>query len=695
MSNTLPQRGVIRIASNSQLAAREEEERKVKRDADEAARSAQLQGLVGYIRSRYDVMRVHRANTQSGWDHRLLAAMRAFNGEYDPQKLAEVRQFGGSEIYARMTAMKCRGASSLLRDVYLTNERAWGIDPAPDPDVPPNIVQAIISLANSEMAALQQQGMPVDPTMIRDRIFGLMKAARDASKKRAKDQAKVAQDKIDEILNEGDFYRAISEFIQDLPLFPFACLKGPTVRIVQTVKWKQGQPVITNVPRLIWSRVSPFDLFWTPGISRIEDAEIIERSRVTRADLNDLLDIPGYNTEAVRQCLADYGSGGLYDNWDQTDAARAILERRENPHLNRSGLISMLEFHGNVQGSMLAGYNLPGVTDPLRDYMVQAWIIDRHVLKVQLSPSPRKRHPYYITSFEKVPGTPVGNALPDILADVQEMANASLRSLANNLSMSSGPQVVVNDDRIAIGADADEMYPWKRWHVTNDPLTNSTQKPVEFFQPQSNAHEHLGVYKEMMAIADDLSAIPKYLAGGAAGSGAGRTASGLAMLMGNASKMLQTVCANIDRDVYEPALMGLYDMIMMTDETGMLTGDEKVRILGVQVAVQRETQRARQLEFLGITANPMDAQIMGPKGRATVLRSVADTIGISGAQVVPSEDELETQQKAAAAKAAQQNIPGHAGLGEKAADAQGGQTPQGGQASGDVGPRTNISGGSQ
>lgn len=695
MSNTLPQRGVIRIASNSQLAAREEEERRVKREAEEAARNVQMAGLIGYIRSRYEVMRTHRSNQQSGWDHRLLAAMRAFNGEYDSQKLSEIRQFGGSEIYARMTAMKCRGASSLLRDVYLTNERAWGIDPAPDPDVPPNIVQSIIALANSEMAALQQQGMPVDPTMVRDRIFGLMKAARDAAKKRAKDQAKVAQDKIDEILNEGEFYRAISEFIQDLPLFPFACLKGPTVRIVQTVKWKGGQPVITNVPRLVWSRVSPFDLYWTPGISRIEDAEIIERSRVTRADLNDLLDIPGYDKAAVRQCLIDYGSGGLYDNWDQTDSARAVLERRENPQMNRSGLISMLEFHGNVQGSMLMEYNLPGVTDPVRDYMVQAWIIDRHVIKVQLSPSPRKRHPYYITSFEKVPGTPVGNALPDILADVQEMANASLRSLANNLSMSSGPQVVVNDDRVAPGADADEMYPWKRWHVTNDPLTASTQKPVEFFQPPSVAHEHLGVYKEMMAIADDLSAIPKYLAGGAAGSGAGRTASGLAMLMGNASKMLQTVCANIDRDVYEPALMGLYDMIMMTDETGMLTGDEKVRILGVQVAVQRETQRARQLEFLGITANPMDAQIMGPKGRATVLRSVADTIGIPGAQVVPSEDELEAQQKAAAAKAQQQNIPGHAGLGEQAADAQGGQQPQGGQATGDVGPRTNISGGSQ
>lgn len=695
MSNVLPQGGLLRVATNTQLAAREEEDRRTKKAAADAAKNVDYQGLVGYVRGKYEIMRTHRANQMSGWDHRLIAAMQAFNGEYDSQKLQEIKQFGGSEIYARMTAMKCRGASSLLRDVYLTAERAWGIDPSPDPDVPPQIVQAIIGLVNSEAAGLQQAGGQFDPSMVRDRIFGLMKAARDAAKKKAKDQAKIAQDKIDEFLNEGEFYRALSEFLQDLPLFPFACLKGPVVRMTQTVKWKEGRPVVAYIPRLYWARVSPFDLYWTPGISRIEDAEIIERSRITRADLNDLLDIPGYRKDAVRGCLEDYGSGGLYDNWDQTDSQRAVLERRENPQMNRSGLISMLEFHGNVQGRMLKEFGLPGVTDELRDYMVQVWIIDRHVLKVQLSPSPRKRHPYYITSFEKVPGTPVGNALPDILADVQEAGNATLRALINNLSMASGPQVVVNDDRVAPGADADEIYPWKRWHVTNDPMANSTQKPVEFFQPTSNAGELLTTFKEMNAIADDLSAIPKYLAGGAAGSGAGRTASGLAMLMGNASKMLQTVCANIDRDCLDPALTNLYDLVMMTDDTGLLTGDEKIRILGVQVAIQRETQRARQLEFLGATANPIDVQIMGPKGRATVLRSVADTIGIPGTQVVPSEEELDAQQKAAQQQAAQQGVPGHAGVGQSAAKAQGDQQPQGGQVTGDTGPRTSISGGSQ
>jgi len=318
------------------------------------------------------------------------------------------------------------------------------------------------------------------------------------------------------------------------------------------------------------------------------------------------------------------------------------------------------------------------VPDEDRDYFVQAWLVGRHVIKVQMAPSPRKRHPYFITSFEKVPGTPVGNGLPDILTDVQEVCNASLRSLVNNLSISSGPQVVVNDDRLSPDEDGEDLYPWKRWHVVTDPMGNNSQVPISFFQPNSNAGELLAVYERFSNIADELSAIPKYLSGQGAG-GAGRTASGLAMLMGNASKILQTVAANIDRDVLEPLLSQLYDMLMLTDQSGMLTGSEMVRVMGVTVAVQRETQRSRQLEFLQITANPLDAQILGPKGRAAVLRSVAQTIGMDGENVVPSEDDVERQQQASMQAAAQ---------------AQGMQAPEGGNVTGDMGPRTNITGGS-
>jgi hypothetical protein len=147
------------------------------------------------------------------------------------------------------------------------------------------------------------------------------------------------------------------------------------------------------------------------------------------------------------------------------------------------------------------------------------------------------------------------------------------------------------------------------------------------------------------------------------------------MLMGNASKILQTVAANIDRDVLQGLLSNLFDMVMLTDQSGMLTGEESIRVKGVTVAIQRETERSRQIEFLQATANPIDMGIMGPEGRAVVLRKVSEGIGMEGEQVVPSDDDLKEKQKAAA-------------LQEQAAQAQGGQQPP--AMNNDQGPRTNT-----
>jgi len=692
--------GLLRVVNEKDLSAAikaRDEDIAAAQDAAAAAGTDDMHGLVGHIRAQFDMMRRHRNSPNSGWSDRLLAAQRAFNGQYDAQTIADISAFGGSKIYARLIAMKCRGASALLRDVYLSPDRPWGLDPSDDPKVPQSVIQAITNLVKTEATIAAQAGMPPDVDKIKERTTALVEAARQVAKKRAADKALVGEDKIDTLLKEGGFYKALSEFITDLPLFPFAVMKGPVVRILPVVTWNNGTAQVEQQPRLTWSRISPFDIWWTPGVSDIEDASVIERVRLTRADLNDLLDLPGYNTANIKEVLRLYGAGGFSDQPDATDAERAIHERRENPQYNQSGLITCLEFTGNVQGKMLIeqGMDPKQIPDPERDYMVQAWSVGSYIIKVQMSPSPRKRHSYYVTSFEKVPGTPVGNGLPDILSDIQEASNATLRALINNMSIASGPQVVVNDDRLANDEDGESLYPWKRWHVTSDPMGNSSgsQKPVDFFQPGSNANELLTVYQAFVNMADELSAIPKYMSGSGASGGAGRTASGLAMLMGNASKILQTVAANVDRDVLEPLLGNLFDMIMLTDTSGLLSGEENVRVLGVSVAVQKETQRARQLEFLQITANPIDAQIMGPKGRAAVLRSVSTTIGMDGSQVVPSDDEMEAMQKQSQQVAMQQGQPGHGGMGDQAAQAQGGQAGTG--ASGDMGPRTNITGAPQ
>jgi hypothetical protein len=598
--------------------------------------------LARHIRTEWDMMRNHR-NSGNGWNERLLHAQRVFNGEYDPSQLMDIKQFGGSEVYARIIALKCRGASALLREVYLTTDKPWGLDPSPDPVLPDDIMGSVQALVAMEAQTGMVQGQPPDINAIRDRTTQLITAAQKAGRKKAKKEAKVAEAKLDDRLVEGGFYAALTEFLTDIPLFPFACIKGPVVRVVPDVVWQNGEAVTQQRPKMFWERKSPFDIYWSPGASHIKDASVIERQRLTRADLNDVMDLPGYHKENIERVLDEYGRGGLAGDWmDSTDSQQAQGESRENPHFNRSGMIDCVEYHGNVQGRLLReyGFSAQEIPNELRDYFVQAWLVGRYIIKVQISPNPRKRHPYYITSFEKVPGTPLGNALPDILADIQDVCNATLRALVNNLSISSGPQVVIDESRLSPLENADEMYPWKRWRTKTDPYASNSGsiKPVDFFAPPSHSQELLGVYTFFQGLADELSAIPRYMSGSNPGGGAGRTASGLAMLMSNASKILQMVAQNIDHDVIQPLLEGLYDMIMLTDKSGTFRGDETIRVRGVEVAVQRETARQRQIELLTATANPFDLQIMGPQGRAKLLRAVSDTVGIEDDIVPPEED---------------------------------------------------------
>ena len=103
---------LIHLASNEMLDAQLREQ-ELARAAAAAPPEPDVPQLAGYVRTQWEIFRNHR-NTASGWSERLLEALRTFKGQYSPAKLQEVQKFKGSEVYARLTAQKCRAASSLL-----------------------------------------------------------------------------------------------------------------------------------------------------------------------------------------------------------------------------------------------------------------------------------------------------------------------------------------------------------------------------------------------------------------------------------------------------------------------------------------------------------------------------------------------------------------------------------------------------
>lgn len=237
------------------------------------------------------------------------------------------------------------------------------------------------------------------------------------------------------------------------------------------------------------------------------------------------------------------------------------------------------------------------------------------------------------------------------------MCNAAARALANNLGIASGPQVDVNMDRLAEGESITSMYPWKIWQTKSDPM-GSTAKAVNFFQPNSHAQELMAVFEHFSNKADEYAGIPKYMAGVEAAGGAGRTASGLSMMIGNANKDTKQRIASIDMRVISPSVSRVYEQQIQFNPN--MRGDLRIVARGAQSLATREAAQVRRNEFLQFTANPIDMQIMGVEGRAAVLRESAKTLQMDTDAIVPPKSVLRQRQIAMEQAAAmeQQAAPG-------------------------------------
>lgn len=637
--------GFLRVISPDELNRRDEAEIRAAQEAENGPKEDHSQ-LVGHIRREF--RNAKDARYKSGVSKRLIEALRTYRSEYSPEKLKDITAFGGSTAFSRITATKCRAATAILRDLFLSaSDEPWILEPTPVPTIPDDMSQLMSQFLAAELAMLSQNGTPVTEQMIEERMQFLSDQAKLASLNKASEDAKKSTKQLNDIFVEGGYYKAMREFLIDLPIFPLACIKGPIVKNVAKTRWVDGKAQITYEPKMHWSRVSPLDLYFSPDAGDVKQSYVIEHVKFSQQDLAALVGVPGYREEAIRAALEEWDGARQSQDWrDWFETEREDLESRDNWG-TRGGLIDAIEFHGVVPARMLGEYGViekKEKYDATELYMVDAWVVDSHLLKVQLNPALTMVPPYYISSFEKIPGSLYGYGLVDILGDIQNVCNAAMRNLVNNMSMSSGPQVVINTDRLAPGETGNDLYPWKRWKVADHPDGNKSLPPISFFQPQSNASELMGIYEKFSQMADEASALPRYISGGTAG-GAGRTASGLAMLMDNASKVMQNVAANVDDDILDPSVSRLYEMVMLTQgDKQILRGDESIQVRGVTVAVQRETDRMRRLEFLQFTMNPQDMQIIGMEGRAEILRELTDDLGMDGKKIVPSATELKQKQ---------------------------------------------------
>ena len=632
-----------------------QEEETAKQDALNASQAAPIiTNLLTYFNQRWFLAREAKRPIAS----RMRENLRQRQGVYEDAKLQAIKSQGGTEIYANITNQKCRAATAWLRDALLGDgkDKPWGVTTSPIPELPEELQQEAEIEAQNRVLQAQMMGLPMDPAEAPELARRALEAVRNELRENARREAAMTEDAIEDTLANGGYHEAFADVLDDLVTYPACILKGPIMRQRVDLVWSKdpetGMTLATPQERIVteFERVSPFDLFPAPWAMDIEDGYLIQRHRLSRSTVAAFIGLPGYNEEAVRAVLRDHDNGGT-SNWlgmgirgEDTTVPVSTDPKTGLATTYRTEMIDALELWDNIPGRHLIEWGIPAesIPDPDLEYSANVWKIKEYIVKATLNHDPVGKKPYSKTSYERVPGMFWGMGIPDLIKDPQDLANAALRALVNNMAMSSGPQVAVNIERLPEGTKITSLHPWKIWQMVSDPL-GSTAPAVEFFSVPSNANELMAIFNEASNQADEWSGIPKYMTGDSKAGGAARTASGLSMLIGNASKLIKSVTANVDRLIESVVRKTHIHLITQMGQLN-LSGDIGIVVRGSESILMKDNMALRRAEFLQMTNNPVDLQITGIEGRANVLKEQAKLLGMNPDEIAKDEDALKMEQ---------------------------------------------------
>ena len=584
---------MLLVKSNTQLDAEEKQAAIDARTATEAAdgESKLNSSLMAVLRNRWaDSLKAKRDIEDQFFKNKDQS-----NCVYEPRKLAAIKEVGGSDVYIGITETKNRHAKAWIRDaIFQPGQHCWEVEPTPSPEVPPALMEAVqrkfVSQTMGEINA-QASATGVQPDMgmaiqtIQSDLPELQNAIKSEMRSIVWEKSRDMSKEVDDILTEGGWYEALDECIPDIVEYGTGIILGPFKRKIPIlVPGENGVKVEERVVQQ-FDRISPFDAYPQADSTGPQDGWVFIKLSYRKLDLQQMIGVPGFADTEIRAILEEAGSGKLRE-WTQIEVERAIREKKtsDSSAVYNTDRVDCLLYMGPLSGQALvdAGIEIP--TEKLTfDFNAVVWFAGNHYLKAVINEDPLGRKPISVGHFEENVDGWWGKALPQLIEADQQVCNACARAVVNNVAMGSGPQVEINIDRLRGGQNGDtRIIPWRKWLTTNRQM--QTGPAISFWQAQMHAQEILGVFDSFKKGADERSNIPAYAHGDSQVGGAGNTASGLSMLISQASRGIRGIIKSIDKNLIIPSVNFVYELLALDPKYQDKIGDVRLVAKGSQAS---------------------------------------------------------------------------------------------------------------
>ncbi len=579
--------------------------------------------------------------------------LRISRGRYDAETLAIINKIGGTDIYLPLAAQIANTVESWLIDLLASNPKAkpWSLEPTPIPDIPETLKETLNQKILQEGKEAEAQGIKPTEEQIEKRANEIYQSAYEELERIAYDGTKLQERNISDILEESNFTGELKRLISYICVFPVGFIIGPVFRKGFKNAWINGELEQTADYKETYIAVSPFDVFPPPDANDLNDGDVVWRSKMTRRDLSELKGTKGSNDKAIQKVLDNFES---YTNWTETNETTRNLAEIKDPYHNNSSYAQALNFFASVPIQVLKNSLPPEATDCINKDIVEieATIIGDHLIKCNIVDTdiPYFSRPIHATSFRKVPDSLYGMSPIQLVKEIDEICNSCIRSMVNNLSISSGPQVAVDVNSIPQTDEAESLYPWKIWWLNNQ-VASSNQLPIHFFQPPSNAKELLGVFDTMLHRAVFVTGIPEFMLGssGKTHTAAG-TARGLAAILDSSAKGLKLCLSNISEDIIKPIVYSQFMVNILKKNAPNIYGDVKVIASGISALVAQGARETTALELLKASQDPQIRMILGEDGILELLKVISHSSGLD-IETLPTPSELQEKLQKAAEEA--------------------------------------------
>lgn len=625
--------------------------------ADPAGTAKNISHRIEMILDRLQREFDRRYSDRTQLEQRWLKDLRQYHGKYEDDVQSDLNAGKRSTVFANATRSKTNTGQARLADMlFPTDDRNWGIQPTPVPELTDQAEKAAQKAIDlKEQAKETPEGPDQDEAMeIADQAeaaAGELQAQLDE----AKDRAKAMELEIDDQLKACNYEAQCRDSMSDLWRLGTAIMKGPILDARQKNHWARKPIVATDGgvetndwvlqgkddKRPAYRRVDPWHFFPDMDALSMPDCDsFFERRMMTKSALRKLAKQPAFDKDAIRALLME---NPRESTPSYVAELRSITGTQHDTSTDR---YQILEYLGPLEPEELEALALitdqadlldeDGRIDPLLEIYATIWFSQGNLLKFGIHPLDSNESLYSVTVLEKDDASIFGFGLPYIIRDSQAALNGGWRMMMDNGGLSSGPQIVVNPTVVEPEDGNWTLLPRKVWIRKQGPQVPGVPA-FETYEISSHQNELANIITMSREMIDDESNIPVF-ASGEQGTHTTKTMGGMNLLMNALNIVFRRIVKNWDDDMTVPNIRRAFDWNMQFSTKEHIKGDMEIDARGTSVLLVREIQSQNLMMMVtNFTANPLLSELLKVPA---LLRRLVQAHMLPADEIVFTDDEL-------------------------------------------------------